>query len=326
MAWLEMTRDPKDRPRGWGVGECLWSPRRNEIGRPWAFWETMQQVQPGDVVFHLCGRWPETVFTGFSTAAGPCVWLENGPNGPGGLYRVDLADYAPLETPLKLRNVFEVRDTELRAYFMANAKKGRNKERLFYVPQAGRLQCLNGAYLSYLSPELLKLVFAIELISSANKAKAAASSAETGTAMIEAARRIGQHEFSQNVKRNFGHRCCFPVCAVDDVRFLIGAHIARWADHPELRGLTSNGLSLCLYHDKAFEIGAFTIDHMHRIALGPKAASATWLQTILAEGSGKVFAPCQIPPSIESLAIHWSLHGFEQCLEAATAPPILLAS
>ena len=39
----------------------------------------------------------------------------------------------------------------------------------------------------------------------------------------------------------------------------MGAHIARWADAPELRGKLENGLCLCLMNYKAFEVGMFVV-------------------------------------------------------------------
>jgi putative restriction endonuclease len=277
------------------MGECLWSPRENQIGRSWAFWETMKSVQPGDVVFHLCGRWPKTVFTGFSTASSPCIWLEEGPDGAAPLYRVELANFKALDAPLLLKAVFEAHEEELRKYFGQNDSKA-DKERLFYVIQSGRLQCLNGAYLSYLSDTLLSLIFGVQRSTTPNKSESVAPSTGTGSALTEAARRLGHYGFSQNVRKNFSYRCCFPGCSVNDARFLVGAHIARWADHPHLRGETSNGLCLCLHHDKAFEIGVFTFDHLHRVVLRLDASSPSWLSSLLSSHAGDEIGPCQISP------------------------------
>ncbi len=54
--------------------------------------------------------------------------------------------------------------------------------------------------------------------------------------------RVGQHEFSDLVQKNYGMQCCFPDCDVAERTFLRGSHIARWADAPELRGDVTNGL------------------------------------------------------------------------------------
>lgn len=158
-----MSRAPDDRPAGWGVGECLWSPRRNEVGRPWAFWETMRIVQPGDAVFHLCGKSGEAAFTGFSTAASSCISVDEGPSGSQELYRVELDRFEAIPRPLLLNDIFAARGDAMREYFGANRNAGSAKERLFYVVQAGRLQCLNGAYLSFLGDRLSSLLFDIDI-------------------------------------------------------------------------------------------------------------------------------------------------------------------
>ena len=56
---------------------------------------------------------------------------------------------------------------------------------------------------------------------------------------------------------------------MSDRIFLVGAHIARWADHKELRGDIKNGLCLCLLHDKAFEIGYFLLNDDLEIQSNP---------------------------------------------------------
>lgn len=311
MAWLEMSRDPQSRPEGWRLGECLWSPQRKDNGARWAFWQTMQQVEPGDVVFHLTGKSPRAQFIGFSTADSPCILLEQGPHGPVPLFRVELKDFTPFDKPALLTDVFAARDPELRSYFDANAKRtGGEKERLFYVIQDGRVQCLNGAYLSFLSAPLLDLLFGLQVTATPATTVVVPSNTNTGTAMADAARRVGHQAFSENVKKNYGWRCCVPGCPVDDRRFLVGAHIARWADHPELRGQTSNGLCLCVLHDKAFEVGAFTLDDNCHVRLSERLDPSSWLRKALASAAGQPIGLGQIQPSTEALGHHWQMHGF----------------
>src|SRR3989337_3866704 len=94
--------------------------------------------------------------------------------------------------------------------------------------------------------------------------------------------RVGQNEFSTQVRENYGMKCCFPDCDVAERNFLRGGHIARWADAPELRGQISNGLCLCLMHDQAFERGLFTIDLELRIWVDPKKVSSSpWAMSYL---------------------------------------------
>lgn len=310
MAWLEMSRYPDKRPAGWRVGECLWSPRLKEGGAKWGFWETMRELQPGDAVFHLCGHSGKAAFTGFSTAASPCVSVDEGPYGREELYRVDLENHKTFESPIRLADVFKNHDAFFRSYFFKNFEQKKAKERLFYVVQRNQLQCLNGAYLSQLSPSLLEHLFGIHAQSDDRTSSAVASNTSTGTALKEAAVRVGQQGFARNVKSNYQQRCAFPFCTVDDPRFLIGAHIARWADAEHLRGETSNGICLCVLHDKAFELGAFTIAPDNTIALNPKVTPESWLFQFLSPCSGHPLLRAAIPPSTKALRHHWVAHGY----------------
>jgi hypothetical protein len=271
----------------------------------------MRDVQPGDVVFHLCGKSGKAAFTGFSIAASSCVRLDQSPYGPERLYRVDLREHQPFPEALPLSTVFSAHDKDLRNYFWKNRGAGAAKERLFYVVQDGRLQCLNGAYLSYLSDRLLDLLFSIQVTTTSGTSRAVAAATSTGTVLAEAAQRVGHQGFSRNVKANYANRCCFPGCTVDDSRFLIGAHIARWSDVPALRGETSNGLCLCLVHDKAFEVGAFTFNASQEVVLGGAELCGPWLSGTLASAAGQRIRAVAIPPSFEALSHHWHAHGFE---------------
>lgn len=313
MPWLEMSRTPAARPAGWRVGECLWSPRKKAGGSTWGFWETMRQVLPDDVVFHLCGDSSKAAFVGYSVAASGAASIEYGPNGPEELYRVELKDYTPLTPSLRLKDLFSDKNEALRANFKSNQGLGRLKERLFYVIQNDRLQCLNGAYLSYINDGLLEILFGLRVLragaGSTDISVEATVSTSCQLAMV--AQRVGQQAFSRNVRENWKHRCCFPGCDVADDRFLVGAHIARWADSPDSRGSTSNGLCLCLVHDKAFEIGAFTVDSQLRVVLGAKEPSTSWVHKTLMPAAGQALLQAQVAPATSSLALHWARHGFK---------------
>jgi len=311
MAWLEMSRTPDERRPGWGVGECLVSPQRKEDGTRWGFWETMLEVRKGDVVFHLCGKSGKAKFTGYSIADDDGQSIDAGPDGREMLYWVPLRDFARFETPVSWDTVRKAREGELLSYFTANrAKSGADKERLFYVHQAGRLQCLNGAYLSFLSDRMVELLFGIH--SSSTRAEVIVQTdAAVGTKMRSAAARIGQKKFSDNVKANFRGHCCFPDCPISDPRFLIGAHIARWTDVTELRGSTENGLCLCPFHDRAFELGAFVIDGQHKVRLHKCMRTDQWVERFLSGSVGSRIKSSTIVPSVKALQHHWRRHEFE---------------
>jgi putative restriction endonuclease len=305
-----MSRRPDERPPGWRVGERLWSPQRKEDGNTWGFWETMLEVNRGDIVFHLCGGTGDADFTGFSIAAEDGQAINEGPEGSDQLYCVRLRDYSKFEDPISWETIRLAKRDALLQYFERNRSRTLSKERLFYVLQRGRLQCLNGAYLSFLSDDLIEILFGFRTnVTESNVA--VASTAPVGSTLRTAAFRVGQQKFSDNVKANFHNCCCFPGCPVADRRFLIGSHIARWRDASRLRGETKNGLCLCVFHDRAFEIGAFTFDADLKVQLHNCDYSADWVKILLAKGAGKKIKDCEILPTKEMLAHHWRRHGIE---------------
>jgi predicted restriction endonuclease/predicted RNase H-like HicB family nuclease len=139
------------------------------------------------------------------------------------------------------------------------------------------------------------------------------SNIETAELLRQDSYRIGQQIFSDNVCSNYSNRCCFPDCPIDECTFLIGAHIARWADVEELRGDLSNGLCLCLMHDKAFEAGFFTLTEDFRVAVNKNnqtAMTSKWCKKNLIPYDGDSISFGSLKPSVEALRHHWARIGF----------------
>jgi putative restriction endonuclease len=310
MLWLEMSRDEVHGGGSWAFGQSLWSPSHKTNDTKWAFWETLLRVETDDPVLHLRGKGDSAAFVAFSTAAADGFETSDRPPSPGewsyarSFYRVPLRDFMPLADPMLLQDVFGRRDAELRRYFTEN-KVASSKERLFYVIQGGRLQCLNGAYLSEVSSELARL-----LLDRAgyvpHRSTSIVREVSTGERLRELITRVGQREFSDIVRENYGTQCCFPECDVAERTFLRGSHIARWVDKPELRGEISNGLCLCLMHDQAFERGLFTVDLELRVWVDlAKARRSPWAMAHLVPHHGRELRRGVVPPSEEALLQHW---------------------
>ena len=305
-----MSRDETHGGGSWGFGQCLWSPARKTNGTRWAFWESMLDVEAGDSILHLRGKGIDAAFVGLSVAAADGFATEDRPPAPGDwgyadtFYRVPLQEFTPLAPLLLLREIFTRRETELRTYFLNN-RTAAEKERLFFVIQAGRLQCLNGAYLSQVSIALARLLLD-QPVYTQQQTHNFLKEVGTGQQLKTLMSRLGQTEFADRVRKNYGLRCCFPDCDVAERGFLRGAHIARWSDAPDLRGRISNGLCLCLMHDQAFERGMFTIDLEYRIWIdADKANRSPWAQTYLHPYHKRQLRQGKIPPSEEALLRHW---------------------
>ena len=310
MLWLEMSRDEVHGGGSWAFGQSLWSPSQKTNDTKWAFWDTLLRVQTNDPVLHLRGKGKNAAFVGFSSAAADGFETIDQPPSPGSwgyaksFYRVPLRDFTPLAAPLLLSELFSKRDVELRNYFMQN-KAAASKKLLFYVVQADRLQCLNGAYLSEVSSDLARLLLD-KPVQVDQPPLDIVREARTGEQLRTVLNRVGQHEFSDLVRKNYGTQCCFPGCDVTERTFLRGSHIARWADTPELRGDVTNGLCLCLMHDQAFESGLFTIDLELRVWVDPdKASQSPWAKAHLLPHQGGGLRLGVVTPSEEALLQHW---------------------
>lgn len=91
-----------------------------------------------------------------------------------------------------------------------------------------------------------------------------------------------------------------------DPRFLIGSHIARWSDNETLRGHLGNGLCFCLLHDKAFEIGLFTLDELFNVFVNPKQrGSESYINKALLADHGKQISLSAVEPLDDALLEHW---------------------
>lgn len=311
MIFLEMSRVETHGGGTWAFPNCIWSPSEKEKGGKWPFWEKVLAVKEQDTVIHLRGVQPNAHFVGFSRAAGNGFVTTKRPPDAGAwsfastFHRADLTDYTPFHTPINLTKVFADRRTELESYFDANKASG-EKKNIFYVRQAGRLQCLNGAYLSEVDAELLTALFGETAIEPQGPRTSDVVSVETGSQLRSIRARLGQTEFSKEVKKLYKNRCCFPSCEINDPRFLVGAHIARWSDNESLRGQLGNGLCLCVFHDKAFELGLFTLDEGYKIYLNPKEEmGSSVIMGRLASFKGQQITLADVVPLEDALLEHW---------------------
>ena len=312
MIWLEMSHDHDHGGFGWEFTKCLWSPSHKNPSGSWPFWNSLLKTKENDIVIHLRGTSHKRFFVSYSIADVDGYETDNRPPKPKdwnfarSYIRVPLKDFVPFIEPISLDEVFKINEQELRDYFISNKKRSRlEKELLFYVIQSDRLQCLNGAYCSHVSPVLARIIFGPDFSYDRIRVQPV-SIVLTGQQITQIATRIGQKEFSDNVCDNYKNQCCFPECEVNEEQFLLGAHIARWSDVLELRGQIANGLCLCLMHDKAFEKGLFTLNLDFKICINhDEIRNSKWAQFHLTPYGGFKIRVGSIKPSEEALKHHW---------------------
>ena len=205
MIWIEMSRDEVHGGGEWGFKKCLWSPayKQGDRGGPWLFWNNILHVKQGDVVIHLRGKGHTAAFVGYSIAATDGhKTLERPPQaGTWGYatsyFRALLNDFQAFDTVILLDDFFATHEDELKNYLQILSTTPINR---FFVYQANRLQCLNGAYLSECDNELLTLILANETVHSPASIRQNNSTSE---ALRQVKQRIGQAQFSKAVKANY---------------------------------------------------------------------------------------------------------------------------
>ena len=312
MIWLELRTQDNKYKKGWNFSESIWAPILKENGSRWPFWYLVNNVIKGDIIFHLKHVNGEPFFVGYSIAGTDGYITDSLPTDEKHLwdfskeyFKVDLEHFQYLNPTIKLLDFFEKNDIVLRDFH-----KNKGTKNLFYVIQNDKLQCLNGAYFSEFD-EIVSLLL-VKDYETAQKSIARNNNVITGVTYKELAQRIGHQEFSENVKKNFRFKCCFPNCDVEGRDFLISGHIARWADNESLRGSTENGLCFCLMHDKAFEKGYFTLNEDFRVIItNNELHRRPWLNNLLTNGENVEIKPREIDPSIDALKEHWDRIGYK---------------
>ncbi len=312
MIYLEMSRDETHGGGTWSFPNCVWAPTHKKGGGAWPFWSKVFQIREGDTVLHLRGITPNARFVGYSRASGDGFETTRSPPEPkdwefaNSFYRADLADFTPFHQPVNLDAVLSTHRAELEDYFDVNRGSGADKRNIFYVRQSGRLQCLNGAYLSDVDDNLLTALFGADGAITAPETGAIVVSVETGSQIATVRSRLGQAKFSREIKKLYGECCCFPGCGVSDPRFLVASHIARWADNEKLRGELGNGLCFCLVHDKAFELGLFTLDEHFKVFVNRREhRSQSPISRNLLTHHGQQISLSEITPLEDALLEHW---------------------
>ncbi len=120
--------------------------------------------------------------------------------------------------------------------------------------------------------------------------------------------RRGMNALRKKTLYNYKNNCA--LCDINDDGLLVASHIDRWADNQEARGLLSNTICFCTFHDKLFENGYFSMmDNLELIWKMPQPIQAieVWRHKCT---TGFKF-PKAYSPEPKFLKAHRSRVGFE---------------
>lgn len=118
--------------------------------------------------------------------------------------------------------------------------------------------------------------------------------------------RLVQSFFRESVLASYGSQCA--ICQMAIREFLIASHIIPWSKKAERRADPTNGISLCVLHDCAFDRGFIAIDDSFKVLVSRqvKINHPSLLHKIgLVEIEGKnIFLPSRFSPDKAALTYH----------------------
>ena len=90
---------------------------------------------------------------------------------------------------------------------------------------------------------------------------------------------------------------------------LNASHIIPWSINKDRRADPSNGLSLCAFHDRAFDRGLITIDDNYKIVLSKEVKSSAKIPKLHKVGlldveGHKIMLPEKFYPAKDALVYH----------------------
>ncbi|RLC54884.1 MAG: hypothetical protein DRI79_07350 [Chloroflexi bacterium] len=122
-------------------------------------------------------------------------------------------------------------------------------------------------------------------------------------------RRLGQSRIRWLCLHSYDHQCA--LCDIRNENLLIASHISRWADDPEARGVLSNVICFCRFHDVLFEYGYISLSDDYHVLKKGNVNSQTVARIL--DITNEFRLPKAYPPAPEFLQKHRVRTGFERC-------------
>jgi hypothetical protein len=243
------------------AGGYLWAPMKDKAGHKKSHWETMAEVQPGDIVLSSVER--KIVATSVTkSAAYPSeqpdpqdaeFWAGDG-------RRVDVA-YADLPEPFPVDDLSDLFSL-LSGDGGPLASDGRGKQ--------GYLFAVNPTAAQQVLERIGHRVDVDQILASAVEAD---GPGPVTTADRTQKVRVGQQKFREGVIKLWGGRCA--VTGVSDQRLLIASHIKSWRLSNDKERLDPyNGLLLEAGLDRLFDEGLITFEDNGSISISRQVSES----------------------------------------------------
>lgn len=251
------------------TGGYLWSPKRRSDGGRNQFYENMQAVQVGDIVFSFVDTYIKAIgiATGQAfTSPKPPIFGQAGSNWALEGWQVSI-DFLRLDNPIKPKNHMQLLRPLLPSKYSPLTADGNGLQGVYLAELPAEM----GSLLLQLTkaPELTLPVTSLDEISfNPEEQEIIADNAleETQKATLVMARR-GQGIYRNRVR--MVEKSC-RVTGVTAEKLLIASHIKPWRDSDNLERLDgNNGLFLSPHVDKLFDSGFISFTADGRLLVSP---------------------------------------------------------
>lgn len=195
----------------------------------------------------------------------------------------------------KLLNFISL-DSELRAQGVRGFDHGSKLDAEIWKEFEGRFEEL--AYESDLALERLKRQVSPEMVINL-------PTGQTEKERVMKTRSV-QGFFRDMILGNYGKKCSFCDLAIEQL--LIASHIVPWKDDENRRVNPTNGICLCVLHDKAFDAGFLSIDSDLKVIVSSEVnrenPPALHRIGLLAIEGVSISLPYRYPPAPYALEYH----------------------
>jgi len=118
--------------------------------------------------------------------------------------------------------------------------------------------------------------------------------------------RLVQSFFRETVLSSYNFSC--SMCRLSIAKLLNASHIIPWSVEKKRRGDPTNGLSLCVLHDRAFDRGLLSIDDKYQMTLSKELKMGyrndLYKVAFLSLEGNKIMLPEKFKPDLTALAYH----------------------
>jgi putative restriction endonuclease len=118
--------------------------------------------------------------------------------------------------------------------------------------------------------------------------------------------RVNQNFFRSMILADYRSACA--ICSMPEPRLLVAAHIVPWSVDPSLRMNPTNGICMCVLHEKAFDTGLIAISNDYRLMLSKQvknlAPNTAVQRALICYDRSRLSLPDKFQPERKLLKLH----------------------